>query len=420
MSVWKQKDQENLWHPYTQHQHLPDLPVIVKAKGVYFYDEDDKSYLDGISSWWTCCFGHAHPELITALHQQMQELDHVLFGGFSHTPAIQLSEKLLQLLPDNQAKLFFSDNGSTAVEVAIKASLQFFINKGEKRTKILALEDAYHGDTFGAMAASGLGLFTEHFKDQLLEVVRIPLPTCDEVVKKAKDLLDTQEFAAFIFEPLVQGAAGMRMYDAKLLSEIIQIAQANDTFAIADEVMTGFGKTGKTFASNYLSVNPDIFCLSKALTGGMLPMAITSFTQTIYDGFLHNESGKALLHGHTFTANPLGCAAAIAAISLMEKQETQDQIQWIHQQHLQFQSEMQRHPKVENVRVMGVIFALDVISEDKEYYGNLRNKMYQFFIQNGLILRPIGNTIYLLPPYVILPTELEFMYEKVREVLTII
>ncbi|MFN3907629.1 MAG: adenosylmethionine--8-amino-7-oxononanoate transaminase [Flavobacterium sp.] len=420
MSVWKQKDQENLWHPYTQHQHLPDLPVIVKAKGVYFYDEDGKSYLDGISSWWTCCFGHGHPELITALHQQMQELDHVLFGGFSHTPAIQLSEKLLQLLPDNQAKLFFSDNGSTAVEVAIKASLQFFINKGEKRTKILALEDAYHGDTFGAMAASGLGLFTEHFKDQLLEVVRIPLPTCDEVVKKAKDLLDTQEFAAFIFEPLVQGAAGMRMYDANFLSEIIQIAQNNRTFAIADEVMTGFGKTGKTIASNYLSVNPDIFCLSKALTGGMLPMAITSFTQTIYDGFLHNESCKALLHGHTFTANPLGCAAAIAAISLMEKQETQDQIQWIHQQHLQFQSEMQMHPKVENVRVMGVIFALDVISEDKEYYGNLRNKMYQFFIQNGLILRPIGNTIYLLPPYVILPTELEFMYEKVREVLTII
>jgi adenosylmethionine-8-amino-7-oxononanoate aminotransferase len=420
MSVWKQKDQENLWHPYTQHQLLPDLPVIVKAKGVYFYDEDGKSYLDGISSWWTCCFGHGHPELITALHQQMQELDHVLFGGFSHTPAIQLSEKLLQLLPANQAKLFFSDNGSTAVEVAIKASLQFFVNNGEKRTKILALEDAYHGDTFGAMAASGLGLFTEHFKDQLLEVVRIPLPTCDEVVKKAKHLLDTQEFAAFIFEPLVQGAAGMRMYDANFLSEIIQIAQNNRTFAIADEVMTGFGKTGKTFASNYLSVNPDIFCLSKALTGGMLPMAITSFTQTIYDGFLHKESGKALLHGHTFTANPLGCAAAIAAISLMEKQETQNQIHWIHQQHLQFQSEMQRHPKVENVRVMGVIFALDVISEDNEYYGNLRNKMYQFFIENGLILRPIGNTIYLMPPYVISLSELELMYQKVREVLEIV
>lgn len=420
MSNWKQKDQQFLWHPYTQHQHNPDLPVIVKAKGVYFYDENGKEFLDGISSWWTCVYGHGNPDLIAAMHQQMQQLDHVLFGGFSHTPAISLAEKLMTLLPSNQAKLFFSDNGSTAVEVAIKGSLQYFVNQGKKRTKILALEDAFHGDTFGAMAASGIGLFTDHFKDQLLEVIRIPLPTSDEEVKTAKELLDTQEFAAFIFEPLVQGAAGMRMYDAKLLSEIIQIAQANDTFAIADEVMTGFGKTGKTFASDYLSVNPDIFCLSKALTGGMLPMAITSFTQTIYDGFLHNESGKALLHGHTFTANPLGCAAAIAAISFMEKQETQDQIQWIHQQHLQFQSEMQRHPKVENVRVMGVIFALDVISEDKEYYGNLRNKMYQFFIQNGLILRPIGNTIYLLPPYVILPTELEFMYEKVREVLTII
>lgn len=420
MSVWKQKDQENLWHPYTQHQHLPDLPVIVKAKGVYFYDEDGKEYLDGISSWWTCVYGHGNPELIAAMHHQMQELDHVLFGGFSHKPAIQLSEKLLQLLPSNQSKLFFSDNGSTAVEVAIKASLQYFVNRGEKRNKILALEDAYHGDTFGAMAASGLGLFTEHFKNQLLEVVRIPLPTSVEAVTIAKALLDTQEFAAFIFEPLVQGAAGMRMYDAKFLSEIIQIAQANETFAIADEVMTGFGKTGKTFASDYLSVTPDVFCLSKALTGGMLPMAITSFTQKIYDGFLFNEAGKALLHGHTFTANPLGCAAAIAAINLFSKQETQEQIQWIYQQHLQFQSEIQQHPKVENVRVMGVIFALDVVSEDKEYYGNLRNKMYQFFIQYGLILRPIGNTIYLLPPYVISNSELEFMYQKVREVLEIV
>ena len=416
-----QKDALYHWHPYTQHQNLELLPAIVQAKGVYFYDENGKSYLDAISSWWTCVYGHSHPVIIQAVKNQMNTLDHVLFGGFTHQAAVEFSEKLLEILPSHFEKVFFSDNGSTSVEVALKACLQYFINQNIKKTKIIAFEDAYHGDTFGAMAVSGINVFHEAFHDVLIEVVRIPIPieiNEIQVVEQFEKLVKIQEFACFIFEPLVQGAAGMRMYSKEALDKMIEIAQKNQVFTIADEVMTGFGKTGKPFAINHLTHQPDVVCLSKALTAGTLPMAVTVFTQEIFNGFLSNSVNNSLMHGHTFTANPVGCAVAKASIELFQTLDIQENIIKINKSHLTFQNKIKNHPKVENVEVLGVILSITIkTNESKEYYGDFRNKLYQFFIQKGILIRPIGNKIYTIPPFVITEDELLTIYDAFEECL---
>jgi adenosylmethionine-8-amino-7-oxononanoate aminotransferase len=351
-------------------------------------------------------------------------LEHVLFGGFTNEPAVRLSEKLLTLLPSNQKKIFFSDNGSTAVEVALKAALQYFYNQGEQRTKVIAFEDAFHGDTFGAMASSGITFFTEAFQGSLIHVDRIPVPVQGregESLAQLEKLLQTGDYAAFIFEPLVQGAAGMVMYAPEALEALMKLCQAQKVFTIADEVMTGFGKTGKNFACDYLGVQPDMMCLSKALTAGAIPMALTTFTQEIFDGFLDADVNKALFHGHTFTANPTGCAAALAGLSLLESDEMQANIQRIHQKHLAFQSQIAQHSKVKTTRVLGVVFALEIKTDSTEsYYGNLRNKLYHFFIENGIILRPVGNIVYILPPYVITDQQLDKVYQIVERAIEMV
>jgi adenosylmethionine-8-amino-7-oxononanoate aminotransferase len=417
-----QKDQLYNWHPYTQHQTTGLLPAIVKGEGIYLWDENGKQYIDAISSWWVNPFGHSNPMIAQAIYNQLTTLEHVLFGGFTNKPAVELAEKLLSILPSNQKKLFYSDNGSTAVEIAIKAALQFFYNKGEKRTKILAFEEGFHGDTFGAMAASGITFFTEAFQGSLLEVVRIPVPTAEnDSLTLLENVLQTNEFAAFIFEPLVQGAAGMVMYEPQELDKLISLCQKHKVFTIADEIMTGFGKTGKTFACDYLSEQPDMMCLSKALTGGTIPMAVTSFTQEIFDGFLSNDVNKALFHGHTFTGNPTGCAAALASIELLFSTEMQENISRIEQQHLQFAHRLKKYPNVQNCRTLGVILAFEIKRETAEsYYGDFRNKLYAFFIENGIILRPVGNTIYVLPPYVTTNEQLEIIYKTIEKALEIV
>ncbi|WP_291114267.1 adenosylmethionine--8-amino-7-oxononanoate transaminase [Flavobacterium sp. UBA6135] len=417
-----QKDQLYNWHPYTQHQTTGLLPAIVKGDGVYLWDENGKQYLDAISSWWVNPFGHSNPVLAEAIYKQLITLEHVLFGGFTNKPAVELAEKLLAMLPSNQRKLFYSDNGSTAVEIAIKAALQYFYNKGEKRTKIIAFENGFHGDTFGAMAASGISFFTEAFQGSMLEVVRIPIPTAEnDSLTVLNDLLQTNEFAAFIFEPLVQGAAGMVMYEASKLDKLMGLCKKNNVFTIADEIMTGFGKTGKTFACNYLTEQPDMMCLSKALTGGTIPMAVTSFSQQIFDGFLSENVNKALFHGHTFTGNPTGCAAALAAISLLESEDMQSNIQRISAQHLTFQKQIISHPKVKTTRVLGIIFAMEIESiGDQSYYGSLRNQLYDFFIEQGIILRPVGNVVYILPPYITTNEQLEIIYTTLSKALEIV
>jgi adenosylmethionine-8-amino-7-oxononanoate aminotransferase len=418
------RDKKHNWHPYTQHKTAPVFPAITKGSGALLWDENGKEYIDAIASWWVNPYGHSNPVMAEAIYKQLTTLEHVLFGGFTHNVAVELSEKLIQILPKNQQKLFYSDNGSTAVEVAIKVALQYHYNKGVKRTKIIAFEDAFHGDTFGAMAASGISFFTEAFEGSLLEVVRIPIPVEgkeNQTKQQLEQLLTTNEFAAFIFEPLVLGAAGMIMYSPQILDELIAICKNYNVFTIADEVMTGFGKTGKTFACDYLSQQPDMMCLSKALTGGTIPMAITTFTQEIFDGFYDDDTSKALFHGHTFTANPTGCAAALASISILQSEAIQNNIQEVNQSHLQFEQHIKKHPKVVATRVLGVILALEIKSDVKEsYYGTMRNTLYNYFIENGVILRPVGNVVYILPPYVISKEQLEKVYQVIENALEIV
>ncbi|WP_300566692.1 adenosylmethionine--8-amino-7-oxononanoate transaminase [Flavobacterium sp.] len=418
-----ERDIQYNWHPYTQHKTAQPHIAITKGDGALLWDENGKEYIDAIASWWVNPYGHSNRFIADAIYKQLTTLEHVLFGGFTHEPAVLVAEKLMKILPNNQKKLFFSDNGSTAVEIALKVALQYFYNKGEKRTKIIAFENAFHGDTFAAMAASGISFFTEAFQGSMIDVVRIPVPTKgnEKVSYEALEkLVATNEFAGFIFEPLVQGAAGMVMYEASELDKLISLCQKHQVFTIADEVMTGFGKTGKNFACDYLQTQPDMMCLSKALTGGTIPMAITTFTAEIFNGFYDDDVNKALFHGHTFTANPTGCAAALASMQLLESEEMQQNIQRIHQQHLLFQSKIQSNSKVKTTRVLGVILALEIKTESAEtYYGNLRNKLYNFFIGKGIILRPVGNIVYVLPPYIISDNQLQKIYQTIEEALEI-
>lgn len=416
-----EKDALYNWHPYNQHQVFSQFPAIVKGKDEFLWDENGKEYIDAIASWWVNPFGHSNPIIADAIYKQLTTLEHVLFGGFTHNKAVELAEKLVQILPSNQKKFFYSDNGSTAVEVAIKAAMQFFYNKDIKKDTVIAFEDAFHGDTFGAMAVSGIGLFTEAFQDSLLKVIRVPVPVGgkEEISKKALlKAINENEVAAFIFEPLVLGAAGMVMYEAIVLDELIAICKEHNVFTIADEVMTGFGKTGNLFASLELKNSPDMMCLSKALTGGTIPMAITSFTQEIFDGFVSENKNHAFFHGHTFTANPTGCAAAIASIDLLLCNEIQENIKRVHQCHLEFQKYISQHPRVKTSRVKGVIFALEIeVGEKQDYYSDFRNKLYQFFISKGVILRPVGNIVYILPPYIISIESLKKVYGVIEDAL---
>ena len=419
-----QRDKKHNWHPYTQHKTATDFPAIVKGEGALLWDENGKEYIDAIASWWVNPYGHSNTFIADAIYKQLTSLEHVLFGGFTHEPAVVLSEKLMEILSSNQKKIFYSDNGSTAVEVAIKVALQFNYNKGITKTKIIAFEDAFHGDTFGAMAASGISFYTQAFQGSLLEVVRVPIPTAgneEKALQVLQELLATNEYAAFIFEPLVLGAAGMVMYSPEVLDKMIALCKDHSVFTIADEVMTGFGKTGKTFATDYLTNKPDMMCLSKALTGGPIPMAITTFTQEIFDGFYDDDINKALFHGHTFTANPTGCAAALASLELLQTPEMQANIERVNQSHLEFEDKIKYHPKVKTTRVLGVIFALEIkTSLEESYYGNLRNKLYNFFIENGIIIRPVGNIVYVLPPYIMTNNQLQKVYQTIENALEIV
>jgi adenosylmethionine-8-amino-7-oxononanoate aminotransferase len=412
------------WHPYTQHKTAA-LPIaITKGEGALLWDDNNKEYIDAIASWWVNPFGHSNRFIADAIYKQLTTLEHVLFGGFTHEPAVKVAETLMGILPDNQKKLFFSDNGSTAVEIAIKVALQYFFNKGEKKTTIIAFENAFHGDTFAAMAASGISFWTQAFQGMFIDVVRIPVPVKGQEqtsFEALREVIKTNNCAGFIFEPLVQGAAGMVMYEPETLDTLINICQENKVMTIADEVMTGFGKTGKNFACDYLQTQPDMMCLSKALTGGTIPMAITTFTQDLFDAFYDDDINKALFHGHTFTANPTGCAAALASLELLQTNEMQDNIQRVNQSHLVFQSKIEKHHKVVTTRVLGVIFALEIKTENNEsYYGTLRNKLYDFFIENGIILRPVGSIVYILPPYIINNEQLEKIYSVIEEALEIV
>ena len=411
-------DKKYIWHPFTQMKNAePPIP-IVKGQGTLLYDENGKSYIDAISSWWVNLHGHANPYIADKVNRQMQVLEHVMFAGFTHEAATTLCSKLTTHLPHNQHKFFFSGDGSSAVEIALKMSIQYWKNKGQQRHRILALEGGYHGETFGAMSAGAKSIFSAPFEDYLFKVEHLPFPKDEEAVLMAlKEKLEGSNVACFIFEPLVQGASGMRMYSAKVLNKMMALCKQYDVLCIADEVMTGFGRTGTYFACNQLSETPDLMCLSKSLSGGTLPLSLTSCSKEIYDSFLGDDISTAFLHGHSFTGNPIGCAAAIASLELLEEEECQKQIKNIAVKHQAFAQKIFNHSKVDNIRQCGTILAMDIISEESGYSSNIKQLLYQHFIDMGVLLRPLGNVLYIIPPYCITNEELQIVFNSILDAL---
>jgi adenosylmethionine-8-amino-7-oxononanoate aminotransferase len=361
-------------------------------------------------------YGHCNTNIIDAVTRQMKQLDQIVFTGFTHEAAVTLSEKLLAILPANQDKIFFNDNGSTAVEAAIKMAFQYHFNRGEKRDTIIAFEEGFHGDTFGAMSASGLSVYNGPFEDFFLKVKRIPTPqedNLDEVLELVRTIVSDNKCAAFLYEPMVQGAAGMKFHSSEGLNAILKVCAEHGVLCIADEVMTGFGKTGKNFASEYVPTKPDIICLSKALTAGLVPMGITSCSQKVYDAFLDEDISKGFFHAHTYSANPPACAAAIAGIELLTSEEIQRSIHRIETAHSEFAASVKEHQKIRDVRTVGVILAVD-LDVDMSRYGSLRNNLFEFYMNQGIFLRPLGNTVYVLPPYVISNAQLQKIYKAIE------
>ena len=415
-----ERDSKVIWHPYTQMKDAVSIG-IVRGEGAYLFDEDGKKYIDAISSWWVNTHGHSHPYIAEKVAEQLKTLEHVIFAGFTHPSAVDLAERLLQHLPPNQKKIFYSDNGSTAVEVAIKMAVQFNSNKGIKKNKIIAFKNAYHGDTFGAMSVSGRSLFTNPFAQYLFDVNFIELPQKgreEASFNQLKDAITADDVIAFIFEPLVQGAAGMLMYEAEILEKMIALCKKNNVITIADEVMTGFYRTGKFFATDYINEKPDIYCLSKGLTGGTMAMGVTSCSQEIFDAFVSDDKTKTLYHGHSYTANPVACSAALASLDLYEKSECFENVKRIENKHKDFLKSIKNHSAIADIRQTGTIIAIELKTNDNtSYLNSLRDRIYNFFINKGIILRPLGNIIYILPPYCISDDDLDYIYKGIREFL---
>ena len=421
MKTISERDQQVNWHPYTQMQTAGPPLAIVKGEGIWLTAEDGTQYLDAISSWWVNLHGHNHPYLMDAIRKQTQLLDHVIFSGFTHAPAVDLSEALLTILPSSHEKIFYSDNGSTAVEVGLKMAIQYHVNRGANKHTIIALKDGYHGDTFGAMSAGGRGIFSTPFENHLFQVEYIDVPIIgkeDESLRQLNKIIKHHDVAGFIFEPLLQGAAGMIMYSPQILSEMIHLCNENDILTIADEVSTGFGRTGKYFAADYLSHKPDIICMSKGITGGVMALGATSATAQVYNAFLSDDKSKMFLHGHSYTGNPLACVVAKASLDLLQEDDTWTAIKRISTQHHQFVSNVMNHPYVEDARALGVVLAVSVKSESEESYFNyLRDRLYNFFIHRKILLRPLGNVIYIMPPYCIADEELNMVYTAIYDLL---
>lgn len=413
-----QRDAAVVWHPFTQH-HIEPLSIpITHGEGVYLIDADGKRYIDAISSWWVSIHGHAHPYLAQKIYEQALKLEQVIFAGFTHEPAIELSERLLGHLPNNFEKVFFSDNGSTAVEVGLKMALQFFHNQGQtQKRKIIAFEDAYHGDTFGAMSVGAPSAFNAPFQDMLFEVEFLPSPSDAQACIQAmrEKMKQSADYAAFIFEPLIQGAGGMKMYAAETLDTLIELAHEHQILCIADEIMTGFARTGKWFAMDYLKHKPDIACFSKGLTGGMMAMGITTCSNELFDTFLSEDRKKMLFHSHSFTANPMACAVSLASLDILEKPETWENLARIQACHEAWAATQANHPVIKNLRVKGTIIALELVDgEENGYLHGVRDDAYQYFLKKGILLRPLGNTLYILPPYCISNDDLQVIYSEIE------
>ncbi|MCB9189966.1 MAG: adenosylmethionine--8-amino-7-oxononanoate transaminase [Flavobacteriales bacterium] len=420
MSSLKDRDRQVVWHPFDQMKGADVIP-IQRAEGVYLYDLEGNKYIDAFSSWWVNIHGHAHPVLAKALADQAKKMEHVAFGGFTHEPAVQLSEKLLALLPDRFSKVFFSDNGSTATEVAIKMIMQFHYNLKHERPVFVALENGYHGDTFGSMCVTARGGFNEPFERYMFDVEYLPAPTKanrEEVLTQVDQLCKEGRVAGFIFEPLVQGAGGMLMHDAAVLSEVIQAFQDAGAICISDEVMTGFGRTGKMFAQDHLTAVPDMICLSKGVTGGFMPLGLTIVSEKIYQAFYSDEAKHTFLHGHSYTGSPLACAVALANLKLFESEDTMQKVQWLSDQLATIKQQFEGHSGVREVRHLGGILAIELQTTGKTSYFNTKGKeAYQYLLKKGIVMRPLGNVMVLIPPYCITSAELSYIAEQLMSYL---
>ncbi len=412
------RDQAVIWHPFTQHYIEPKSIAIQSGKGCILLDENGNEIIDAISSWWVSIHGHGNEYMAKKIYEQALQLEQVIFAGFTHAPAVELAERLLKKMPSNFEKIFFSDNGSTAVEVAIKMALQYFHNQGQtQKRKIIAFEDAYHGDTFGAMSLGAPSAFNAPFQEMLFEVEFLPSPLDEKRCLAAfeEKMKQAESYAAFIFEPLVQGAGGMKMYAASFLDQLLTLAKKHQVFCIADEIMTGFGRLGQWFAMDYLNQKPDIICLSKGLTGGMMAMGITACSNDVFEKFLSDDRLKTFFHSHSFTGNPITCAAANASLDLLEQASYWENIKNIQQSHQNWQQKHQNSSVFKNIRVMGTILAFELATDEKAgYLNSKRDYIYETCLGKGVLIRPLGNTIYILPPYIILTEELTKIYQVIE------
>lgn len=416
-------DLAHVWHPYTQHLGMETPIEVVRATGAYLETRDGRRLFDAISSWWVTLHGHAQPEIAQAIAEQAATLDQVIFTTFTHAPAALLAEDLVKILPAGLTRVFFSDDGSTSVEVAIKMALQYHANRGTPRRMIAAFDNAYHGDTFGAMSVSGRGVFTAPFEPYLFEVRRLPDPAGpgDETAEKTLTALDRlldehgNDLAAVIIEPLLMGVGGMQMYDEEVVQGIRARTAAAGVLLIADEVLTGFGRLGSLFACERAGVQPDIICLSKGLTGGVLPLGATVSTEEIFELFLSTDRKRTLFHGHSFAANPIVCAAARASLQLLNARSA-EQRQMIANAHVRHLKALSDYPLVTRSRMSGTVAAFD-LNVEQGYLSPIGRELAAFAMERGVLLRPLGNVVYVLPPFCTTVDDLHLVYAVIEEFL---
>lgn len=417
------------WHPFTQPGVDPAPLRISRAEGTYLYTEDGTRIIDAISSWWVNLHGHCHPHIANAIAVQVQKLEQVLLAGFSHEPVERLAEKLRRVVPSALTEIFYSDDGSTAVEVALKLAVQYWTNRGRgEKCEIVALEHAYHGDTAGAMSVSADLGFTDPFSHLRFPVHRVHAAYCSRCPvgssrrQCAIDCLESlsstlerhgHQIAAVIVEPLLQGAGGMIMHPVEFLQGVRKLCDEHDVLLIADEVLTGFGRCGKMFACDLAGVVPDLMCLSKGITGGFLPMGATLCTEAVHSEFLRPD--RAFFHGHSYTANPLACAAAVANLEIFETENVLGRVAAIAAQHRKRLEYFGSHPKVHEARQIGSISAIELKTSDAGYFSAIKPRLYRFFLERGVLLRPLGHVIYILPPYCISAEDLDCVYDVIEE-----
>lgn len=423
-------DARHVWHPFTQAKTAPPPIPIARAEGIKLIAEDGREFLDMVSSWWVNLHGHAHPVVADAIADQAKTMEQVIFADFTHSPAATLAARITELLPQDLNRTFFSDDGSTAVEVALKLAHQYWRNKGQIRPRFIAFDGGYHGDTVGAMSAGRSSGFFDAFNPLLFPVDSAPYPATwiddDNIEQKEAEalagldrLIKKYQFetAGVIIEPLIQGAGGMRMVRPSFLRTVAERVSDAGLLLIFDEVMTGFGRTGGLFGCLSAETTPDIICLSKGLTAGFMPLSLTICRDAIFETFLGDDLEKAFLHGHSFTANPLGCAAGLASLDLLLDPACTKARQMIEDVHLKRLSDIKNHPAASQCRLQGTVAALTFKTGDQGYSSTLGPKMKAFFLERGLLIRPLGSVVYLLPPYCVTGDELNQAWDAIAEAL---